>query len=44
MKYYVICDYRENFKNYSLSPLNLYSDHPTRKNITEIIEALHELG
>ncbi|MBU3875459.1 hypothetical protein HGO97_006490 [Faecalicatena sp. AGMB00832] len=44
MKYWVICDYRENLKNYSESDEKLYNDHPARKNILEIIRGINSLG
>ena len=33
MEFYVICDYRDNFRNYSGITEKLYNDHPDRKNI-----------
>lgn len=44
MKFYVVCDYRENFKNYSNKDGELYNDHPNQKNINEIISAVKSLG
>lgn len=44
MKYWILCDYRESLKNYSTSGNDTYNDHPSKKNITEIIEALKSLG
>lgn len=44
MKFYVICDYRENFRNYSGKTEKLYNDHPDRKNIYEIIPSVNSLG
>ena len=46
MKYFVVCDYRESFdKNTILLPNGeLYSDHPTAKNIREIIECANSMG
>lgn len=44
MKYWVLCDYRENFKNYSTVNNDTYNDHPSQKNITEIIDAIRSLG
>ena len=43
MKFYVLCDYRENFKNYSTEN-SIYNDHPNQKNINEIISAIIALG
>lgn len=45
MKFLVICDYRENYINYSsCDDGKSYNDHPTQKNITEIISAIKSLG
>lgn len=44
MKYLVICDYREKLKNYSKINQELYNDHPSSKNIFEIISAIKSLG
>lgn len=45
MKLLVICDYRENYKDYSLPQQDkLYSDHPNQENIKEIIFAAKALG
>lgn len=44
MKYLVLCDYRENLKNYSCTTNDTYNDHPGRKNISEIITAIKSLG
>ena len=45
MKFLVICDYRENFKNYATpEESKQYNDHPNMKNIAEIITAIRELG
>lgn len=44
MKYLVLCDYRENLKNYSDATNDTYNDHPGRKNISEIIAAIKSLG
>lgn len=45
MEFLVLCDYRENFKNYStMSADELYSDHPNKKNISEIIDAIKTLN
>lgn len=44
MKFLVICDYRENFKDYSCfnNPF-LYNDHANKKNIEEIISGIRSL-
>lgn len=46
MKYYLICDCRENFKNYT--PKNdvtsLYNDHPSMNNMREILSSMLDLG
>ena len=45
MTFQLICDYRENFMNYSnLNPNNMYNDHPSKKNIKEIMDAIKSLG
>lgn len=44
MKYYIVCDYRENLINYSQHNNNSYNDHPSKKNIDEIIDAIRALG
>lgn len=45
MKFLVICDYRENYINYSsIDGGKSYNDHPTKKNIAEIILAIKLLG
>lgn len=45
MKFWIICDYRENFKNYTYSNTNnMYNDHPSKKNINEIMDGIKELG
>jgi D-alanine-D-alanine ligase len=45
MKFLLICDYRENFTNYSHADMNnMYNDHPSKKNINEIIDAIKALG
>lgn len=45
MKFLIICDYRENFKNYStINQSYIYNDHPTQKNISEIMNAIKEIG
>lgn len=44
MKFLVICDYRENFKNYSCSDSSSsYNDHANKKNIQEIISGIRNL-
>ncbi len=44
MKYYIVCDYRENLTNYSQHNKNIYNDHPSKKNIDEIIDAIRTQG
>lgn len=45
MKFLIICDYRENFVDYSRANTNkMYNDHPSQKNITEIMDAIKSLG
>ncbi len=44
MKFYVVCDYRENLINYSKQSNDIYNDHPSKKNINEIIESIISLG
>lgn len=45
MKFWVICDYREYLDNYSIGEnKNMYNDHPTQENISEIIRAVKTLG
>lgn len=44
MKFLIVCDYRENMKNYLLSENNLFNDHASIRNIDEIICAVNELG
>lgn len=45
MKFLLICDFRENLKNYALeSNKSLYSDHPTQNNMSEIITSIRTLG
>jgi len=44
MKYYVVCDYRENLINYSQNTNTIYNDHPSKKNIDEIITAIRNQG
>lgn len=44
MKYYLVCDYRENLINYSQQKDDIYNDHPSKKNINEIINAINSLG
>lgn len=46
MKYYLVCDCRENFKNYiPTDDVRLfYNDHPSIKNMHEILESMQYLG
>lgn len=46
MKYYLVCDCRENFKNYIPADdvTSFYNDHPSMKNMHEILEAMQNLG
>jgi len=44
MKYYLVCDYRENLTNYTHNKDDIYNDHPSKKNITEIINAINSQG
>ena len=44
MKFGIICDYRESFRNYSETSKELYNDHANRKNIQEIIASIRSLG
>lgn len=44
MKYYIVCDYRENLTNYSQHNNIIYNDHPSKKNIDEIINAVRVQG
>lgn len=45
MKFLLICDFREDLKNYApKNDINLYSDHPTHKNMSEIITSIKSLG
>ncbi len=46
MKYYLVCDCRENFEKYPLrnQSSSFYNDHPSRENMSEILEAMHILG
>lgn len=44
MKYYIICDYRENLINYAQNKNDIYNDHPSCKNIQEIINAINSQG
>lgn len=45
MKFLLICDFREELKNYAaLTETNLYNDHPSTKNIYEIIDSIKSLG
>lgn len=43
MNYLLLCDYRENLKNYSLDD-KIYNDHPTSQNIQEILKAINSQG
>ena len=44
MKFLVVCDYRENFKDYScFSNPSSYNDHANQKNIEEIISGIRSL-
>lgn len=43
MKYYLICDCRENFKNYTTLQNLSYNDHPSFNNVNEILNALKTL-
>lgn len=45
MKYYLLCDCRENFKNY-ITTVNTssYNDHPSNHNLQEILHSIQELG
>lgn len=44
MKFLVICDYRENFKDYSCSNnSSSYNDHANQKNIEDIISGIQSL-
>lgn len=44
MKYLIVCDYRENLKNYYEDEQVLYNDHPSMKNIEDIAAAINALG
>ncbi|MCM1386191.1 MAG: hypothetical protein NC231_02600 [Bacillus sp. (in: Bacteria)] len=46
MKYYLLCDCRENFENCisSIDSSSLYNDHPSQKNLYEILNSMKELG
>lgn len=44
MKYWILCDYRENFKDYLPTCNDMYNDHPSQKNIYEIITSMRTLG
>ena len=45
MKYYLICDCRENYKNYSSKDDSLaYNDHPSMSNMHEVLKSMQELG
>lgn len=45
MKFFIVCDFRENMKNYSQKhETSIYSDHPTHNNISEIISSIKSLG
>ena len=44
MKYWLVCDYREQFENlYKINP-QINSDHPNKKNMQEIFDAIKFLG
>lgn len=43
MEYLLLCDYREKLKNYSTDDI-LYNDHPSLKNVNEILDAINSLG
>lgn len=43
MNYLLLCDYRENLKDYSTDEI-IYSDHPTSQNIAEILDAITSQG
>ena len=43
MEYLLLCDCRENLKNYSIDD-ELYNDHPSIKNINEILDSVNSLG
>jgi D-alanine-D-alanine ligase len=44
MKYYLLSDCRENFKNEYINNDNLYNDHPSKKNIDEVTNAIISNG
>lgn len=46
MKYYLLCDCRENFENCIKSDddSSLYNDHPSENNLHEILDAINGLG
>lgn len=46
MKYYLLCDCRENFKNYTATfeSSSLYNDHPSSQNLQEILDSINKLG
>lgn len=45
MKFLLICDYRENYRNYATPNEDyFYNDHPTKKNIDEISSSIKSLG
>lgn len=45
MKFLVVCDFRENFKNHTPNhKTKIYNDHPTQNNIYEIINSIKSLG
>lgn len=45
MKFWLICDYRENYTNYAnLGTNTMYNDHLSIKNINEILTAINSLG
>lgn len=43
MKFLIVCDYRENFKDYSYYNNLSYNDHANQKNIAEIISGIRSL-
>lgn len=45
MKYYLLCDCRDNFKNYiNDANSSSYNDHPSSQNLQEILNSIQELG
>ena len=46
MKYYLVCDCRENFKNYTLTDgvTSIYNDHPSMSNMREVLNSMLDLG